>query len=203
MRAAVSYCTQASLSMHRPVSRQMFIRPAGLFSAADQVALREWSCVRTRPRWEKKFANWLATFSDVDFFMPVLTRHTESGGKRREALVPLFPGYVFVGGRHGKGDFDRTGMVVYVLNPEGPQQVAQLHLELAGVWHGLNSGCYVEPVHGLSAGEMCVIMRGPLEGQTARFERVGRQGRVVLQVEMMGGGLVVDVPVADVAVPQS
>lgn len=188
--------------MHQPVSRQMYIRPADLFSAADPVLPREWSCVRTRPRWEKKFVRWLAT-TQLDYFLPVLTRQTESGRKRREAVVPLFPGYVFVEGRHGKGDFDRTGMVVYVLHPEGPQQVVQLHLELAGVWHGLHSGFYIEPVHGLAAGEACVIIRGPLEGQVARFERAGRQGRVVLQVEMMGGGLVVDVPAEDIAVPQS
>ena len=152
-----------------------------------------WTCVRTRPRWEKKFTGWLRE-RRLNFFLPVLHRETVSGRKRRQMSIPLFPGYVFVEGECGKGDLDRTGMVVYVLKPRGILEVAQLHNELWSVWCGLTSGLYVTPLQNLAVGERCVIRHGALQGVPARFERVGRGGRIVLQVDLMGGGLVVEVP---------
>ena len=199
MDVEIIYSAERAERVGRKPFRQPFVHPSDLLTNLDSAAPIFWSCVRTRPRWEKKFSRWLGS-AGWNYFMPVLGRSTESGRKRRVTHVPVFPGYVFVAGRHGKGDFDRTGMVAYVLHPEGPSQVAQLHAELTGVWHGLNSGYYVEPVQGLSGGEPCVIVRGPLEGQSARFERPGRQGRLILQVELMGGGLLVEVPAGDIAV---
>lgn len=174
---------------------QPFIYPDGVL--ADGAPVQFWTCVRTRPRWEKKFASWLMD-RPWGFFLPLVVHTTRSGGKRRRTLIPLFAGYVFVAGRLGKGDFDRTGMVVYVLQPDGPAQVAQLHAELAGIWRGLASGLYAEKAQTLAVGEPCVIARGPLQGQRARFERRGRQGRLILQVELMGGGLAVEVPEEDI-----
>ena len=164
---------------------------------AEGAPVQFWTCVRTRPRWEKKFASWLMD-RPWSFFLPLVAHTTRSGGKRRQSLIPLFAGYVFVAGRLGKGDFDRMGMVVYVLQPDGLAQVARLHAELTGIWRGLASGLYAEKAQTLAEGELCVITHGPLQGQRARFERRGRQGRLILQVEMMGGGLAVEVPEEDI-----
>ena len=176
---------------------QTLLFPADLFIESSFERDRFWSCVRTRPRWEKKFARWLADRAR-SHFLPVVAHETFSGRKKRRLLVPLFPGYVFVRGPCTKGDFDHTGTVVHVLHPVGPHQVEQLHAEIVGIWRSLHSGLYVEAVHGLVTGEPCVIVRGPLQGQVVRFERPGRQGRLVVQVELMGGGLVVEVPARDV-----
>jgi transcription antitermination factor NusG len=58
----------------------------------------------------------------------------------------------------------------------------------------------VAPVRNLAAGEICRITEGPLQGVEARFERAGRKGRLILQVEMMGGGIAVEVPESGVEV---
>lgn len=172
-------------------SSQPFLDPPDLFRADTPSEPLTWTCVRTRPRWEKKFAGWLREHR-LAFYLPVVPSLTISGRKKRISDVPLFPGFVFVGGRHGKGDFDRTGIVVFVLNTQSPQQEAQLHGELWSVWCGLASGRYVSPVQNLAAGERCEIVSGPLQGLQARFERMGRDGRLVLQVEMMGAGMAVE-----------
>lgn len=178
---------------------QPFLHPQDLFRAHGEGEACCWTCARTRPRWEKKFARWLADRA-MHHFLPVVSNLTVSGRKSRTNLVPLFPGYVFVAGRHAKGDFDRTGDVVRVIHPEGPDQIAQLHRELTGIWQGLNTGLYVQAVQAMAMGERCAIVRGPMQGHEAQFERLGRQGRVILQVQLMGGGLAVDVSADDIDV---
>ena len=180
-------------------SVQPFLYPAGRFEGklADMPAL--WICVRTRPRWEKKFAEWMIE-RNRSCFLPVFRHATCSGRKRRISQLPLFPGFVFVEGEGSKKDFAQTGCVAYVLRPQGAKEAAQLYRELRDVWRGLASGLYVSPVHNLAAGEMCRITNGPLRGVEARFERIGREGRLILQVEMMGGGVAIEVPSNEVEV---
>lgn len=175
-----------------PAAPHPFLAPPELFRPETPGEPLFWTCVRTRPRWEKRFASWLRQHQ-FSFFLPVMPHLTTGGRKRRMSEIPIFPGFVFVNGRYGKGDFDRTGIVVYVLHPQIPHMVEQLHTELWSVWCGLASGRFVSPVQNLTAGEPCEIIRGPLQGLKARFERMGRQGRLVLQVELMGGGLSVEV----------
>ncbi len=178
---------------------QPYVFPADLYTSKFAAGGTRWVCVRTRPRWEKKFAGWLIE-RRRSCFLPVFPHATLSGRKRRVSLLPLFPGFVFVAGDWAKKDFTQTGSVAYVLRPRGPQEAAQLDRELAGIWRGLTSGLYVAPVHALAGGEVCRIIQGPLQGAEAKFERMGRGGRLILQVEMMGGGIAVEVPAEEVAV---
>ncbi len=134
------------------------------------------------------------------FFLPVFRHETVSGRKRRTAWLPLFPGYVFVAGEWDKKAFARSGCVAYILKPKGPAEALQLDRELRDIWQGLTSGLYVSPVHNLAEGETCRITCGPLQGVEAVFERRGRRGRLLLQVEMMGGGIAVELPADEVEV---
>ncbi len=178
------------------VQPQPFLFPPDRFVAGPSEP-SAWTCVRTRPRWEKKFAEWLHGRGQ-GYYLPVFHHETISGRKRRISQMPLFPGYVFVAGDFDKKDFVETGRVAYVLKPRGAAGSAQLESELRGIWRGLTSGLYVEPVRNLAAGEICRIIGGPLQGGEARFERMGRGGRLVLQVEMMGGGIAVELPAHEV-----
>lgn len=175
---------------------QPFLYPEDCFGPGQEGF---WICVRTRPRWEKKFAEWMLA-QRRPCFLPVFRRETISGRKRRISQVPLFPGFVFAGGDLNKKDFAATGCVAYVLRPNGLKEVGRLHRELRDVWRGLTSGLYVEPVRNLAAGETCRIMSGPLAGVDAKFERRGHAGRLILQVDMMGGGVAVEIPSGEVEV---
>lgn len=172
---------------------QNFVYPNDIFEHFSPGVPLFWTCVRTRPRWEKKFTTWLAA-EKMTHFLPTIPHTTFSGRKRRVSELPLFPGFVFVEGNHSKRDFERHGKVVYVLKPASPREVEQLHRELAGVWNGLTSGLYIMAVNNLAAGESCRIACGPLQGVQARYERPGRAGHLILQVELMGGGIAVEVP---------
>ena len=178
---------------------QPYLYPASRFEGNAKDISANWVCVRTRPRWEKKFAEWMIEHRK-SCFLPVFRHVTCSGRKRRTSQLPLFPGFVFVEGDGNKKDYAQTGCVAYVLRPQGAKEAAQLHRELRDVWLGLASGLYVSPVQNLAAGEICRITIGPLCGVEARFERLGREGRLILQVEMMGGGVAIEVPSSEVEV---
>ena len=154
---------------------QPYTYPVDLFLGTSGTSERWSTCVRTRPRWEKKFAAWMRG-QDRPHFLPVFAHETLSGRKRRVSELPLFPGFVFVAGKCDKKEFSATGCVVYVLAPRGQAEAEQLHRELTGIWRGLTQGAYVAPVRNLAVGETCRIREGPLQGVEARFERLGRQG---------------------------
>lgn len=85
---------------------QPFIYPENLFDR-DCVQDPAWTCVRTRPRWEKRFADWLRA-TRLPHFLPVVPKRTRSHRKERVTELPLFPGYVFVRGAHTKQTFTRS-----------------------------------------------------------------------------------------------
>ena len=179
--------------------RQPFTCPEDLFGRTGVGSGTFWTCVRTRPRWEKKFVQWLIERRQ-SCFLPVFRHETFSGRKRRTSELPLFPGFVFVRGDLDKKAFAQSGSVAYVLKPRSLREAEQLHRELKDIWQGLTSGMYVTPVQNLASGETCRIVSGPLQGVEAKFERMGREGRLILQVEMMGGGVAVEVPAAGIEV---
>ena len=193
-----SVVIQRTGTRDKPVP-QPFLYPEDRFSPERDRSEGCWVCVRTRPRWEKKFAEWMLAQRRT-CLLPVFRRETASGRKRRTSQIPLFPGFVFAEGDYDKKDFAATGCVAYVLRPHGEKEAVRLQRELRDVWRGLTSGLYVEPVRNLALGESCRIMSGPLAGVEAKFERRGRDGRLILQVEMMGGGVAVEVPTGEVEV---
>ena len=172
---------------------QQYLYPPERFVLAEAGAPAFWTCARTRPRWEKKFAAYLAGHG-LPHFLPVYARKTHSGRKTRENWLPLFPGYVFVEGDWRKQDFLAADAVVRLLKPQAPQQIRQLHTELWQVWRSLIEGVCLTPVETIAVGELCDIIAGPLWGVQGRYERPGRQGRLVLRMELLGVGVAVEVP---------
>lgn len=166
--------------------------PPALFAAGLAGPAAFWTCVRTRPRWEKKFAAFLLG-RELPHFLPLYATETYSGRKKRRSWQPLFPGYVFVQGEHTKTTLNAAAMVVRVLQPHGAHQIEQLHGELAAIWHYLAQGISLVPATAPAIGEVCEITSGPLRGTRGVYERPGKQGRLVLIVEMLSLGTAVEV----------
>ncbi len=151
-----------------------------------------WTCAITRPRWEKKFATILDRRGEP-CFLPTVQRTTVSHRHRRITDHVLFPGYVFIARNCSKQDFMPHQMVARLLKPEGPASVHQLHQELWQVWRSLASGAFCEPAEKVALGEECEIVSGAMRGVRGRYEKKGLQGRLILQVDMLGIGVAVEV----------
>ncbi len=166
--------------------------PEGLFDD-ERLVGQCWTCVRTRPRWEKKFAQWLAT-RKMPFFLPLITRRTVSHRKVRETEVPLFPGYVFVLGTHTKQMFTLSGCVVRLLLPRGAGETARLDDEIRSVHRLLAAGDHPALVPQWTPGERVRVLAGALAGATGQFVRGDGKGRLIVWIELLGVGAAVTLP---------
>jgi transcription antitermination factor NusG len=145
--------------------------------------VEKWAALRTAARWEKKLAEIL-TDAQVPTFLPLMTRFTTSHGKRRAAIVPVFPGYVFC----SEPDFltskrltpGTRSKVAQVLRPPDPER---LRNELQGISEVLRNRQLVQErlVGGL--GDVVRITGGAFEGHEGRVIRV-KPNRWVLVVEV-------------------
>lgn len=170
------------------MNRQTHLYPQDLFATSESPDTRMWTCVRTRPRWEKKFAGWAAG-QRLPHFLPVYARETISHRKRRISEIPLFSGYVFLAGDYDKEALSRSGSVVYLLKPRSPHEAVQLSMELRHVWQGLEQGAHPLPVREIGVGEDVEIVSGPLMGMQGKLLRRGGDLSLILWVEMLGTGV--------------
>ena len=131
--------------------------------------VERWAALRTAGRWEKKLAATLAE-AGIPVFLPLLTRFTTSHGKRRAALVPVFPGYVFC----SETDFlanprltpGTRARVAQVLRP--PDSV-QLRSELRSIAELLADRQLVQERLVGGVGDVVRVVGGPLAGQLNEY----------------------------------
>jgi len=180
------------------VSAQI-IFPQTLFAAEPPAppAAAPWSCLRTKPRSEKRFAEWLAGRRTAHY-LPTLARLTKSHRRVRQTLAPLFPGYLFVEGERTKSDFKGAPWLVEIIRAT-PDQRRSLPIELWRIHRALESGSPLELVSELQPGEPVEVVAGAMKGAVGQFQRWGKQGRLVLWVEMLGAGASVEIDESCVA----
>lgn len=150
-----------------------------------------WTCVRTRPRWEKRFSDWLRS-RNIEHFLPVFEQTRVSHRKKRTTGLPLFPGYVFVPGNYSKISFLDSGCVVRLLKPSCDTEARHLDGQIRNIRQCLASGLPVVPEQTFVPGEEVEVIEGPLMGTVGRYERKGPNGTLFISVDMLGTGVSVE-----------
>jgi len=171
---------------------QPFVFPPNLFERGPQASGAVfWSCLRARPRWEKKLAAWLRVYGFCHF-LPTYRKETVSYRKRRVTDMPLLPGYVFVVGDHNKESFKEIQSVAYIIKPNGDDEVRDLDLELNSLWKAVNSGETVRLRQHYHPGQRIVVRNGPLEGTIGVFLKEGNHGKLIIWMDLLGIGAEVE-----------
>lgn len=170
-----------------------YTHPQDLFVAADGGTAFFWTCVRTRPRWEKKFAEWLRR-RGTPHFLPLVPKRTCNARKVRTSLIPLFAGHVFLKGDYGKADFTDSGCVAYLLKPGCVAEAAEFNRQIRGVWTSLSEGKNPWREEQFEPGDNVRILSGPMKDVVGRIVRRVNADRFVVWIEMLGAGVSVDVP---------
>lgn len=152
-------------------------------SVVFPASVERWAALRTAARWEKKLAAALAA-AGVPTFLPLLTRFTTSHGKRRAALVPVFPGYLFCSETAFLGNKRLTpgtrAQVAQILRPPDPER---LRAELRGLADLLTDRQLVQERLVGGVGDVVRVVGGPLAGHEGKVVRV-KPNRWVLVVEV-------------------
>jgi len=149
-----------------------------------------WHVLHTRPRCEKKLAAY-CRISRLEHYLPLRAEIKVVQRRKTEVRKPLFPGYVFV-------RFDpsqrirvlKSRQVVRVLTVN--DQAGFLN-EISQIQKALE----VEPGLGacpaLTRGTMARIVTGPFRGLEGVVGAIKGQTRVILNVNMIGQGVPVEV----------
>ncbi|MCX8139757.1 MAG: KOW motif-containing protein [Gemmataceae bacterium] len=150
-------------------------------------AVERWAALRTAARWEKSLAQALEQ-AGVPVFLPLLTRWTSSQGRRRESLVPLFSGYLFVSEPDFLGNprvlAATRRKVAQVLRPPDPRR---LHAELLDLARLLSERQLVQERLVAQVGDVVRILGGPLQGFLGRVVRLKpNRWALVLEISFLG-----------------
>ena len=168
---------------------QTYMWPCELFTENEENTF--WTCVRTKPRWEKRFSRWLRS-KNIPHFLPVFEKTTTSHRKTRTTEIPVIPSYVFVQGNRNKTDFQYSGCVAYIIKPSCAPEASLLDAQLRDIWCSLNSGMLVVPIHEFISGEKVEVVDGPLQGTRGQFVRNGKHGTLIISIELLGSSAAVE-----------
>jgi transcriptional antiterminator RfaH len=151
-----------------------------------------WYVLHVKPRCEKKMAEY-CVMNALTHDLP-LREETKVYQRRRVTVrKPVFPGYIFVAFEaEQKLTVLKSNLIVHVL---GVVNQAQLVHELAQIDQALGVDPTLDACAAFQAGKHVVIRSGPFEGLEGVVQLVRGKTKVVLNVEMIGRALAVEVPV--------
>lgn len=165
-----------------------YLYPNDLFEQKSGSQANFWTCVRSRPRFEKKLATFLKS-RNIAHYLPVVQKNTCSGRKARTTAIPLIPGFLFAKGDFGKRAFADSGCVAYVLKPSNCVEQRTLDRQIRVVREVLLRKRFVELSTDYRVGEEVTILSGPLSGISGRIVSLDKSKRLVVGVDMLGVGV--------------
>lgn len=157
-----------------------------------------WTPVRTRPRREKKLAEYCAA-NKITHYLPLRRSVRRYNRRTVEFLVPMFSGYIFC-----------------CLNPAGNQKIIlsnafaykiQMHEKTEEILiEELKSICVMENVFQkidiiirpeLVSGSKIIVRNGPLKGMSGVVERRKGKTTISINIEILGQSASTEVDVED------
>jgi transcription antitermination factor NusG len=160
---------------------------------------RSWYAVYTRHQHEKNAADLLAR-KDFEVFLPVYSSTRRWKDRKKNILLPLFPGYVFIRTNLSRKTEILTTPSVLWMVESGKQAAAIPDAEIEAVRRLTANPERVEPHPFLKVGQRVRIHVGPLAGIEGILTRVKSRYRVVLSLELLQKAVAVEVDFSSVEI---
>ncbi len=160
---------------------------------------RLWYVLHTRSRFENVVSEGLSKKSK-EVFLPKIKVKSRRKDRNVMLMVPLFPGYVFV-----KSDLNpvehleilkTVGVVRFLALRSRPQPVPSENVESLKIM--VSTDFSVLTGGSMVKGEKIIVVGGPFAGVIGVFERYGKEGRVVVNIETLGRFAAVEVNTEDI-----
>lgn len=150
----------------------------------------QWFVVHSRPRCEKKIADY-AQRQRLVSYLPLRTRIHRYGSRERRYASPLFAGYLFsMADAAGRQSLRQNRHVANLLEV---YDQAQLLDQLRQIDVALRAGDELEVLPFLESGRRVRVLAGPLKGLEGIVSRVRTRTRIVLNVDMIRESVAVEV----------
>lgn len=149
-----------------------------------------WHLLHTKSRQEKLLSDELNRMG-IGNYLP-LARHARLyGGRRASVELPIFPGYLFLRGTIDDAyQSSRTHRVARII---AVADQSRLDWELSNLHLALRNSAPLDPYPYLKKGVRAEVRSGPLRGLQGLVENRLGSGRLILQVEMLGRAVSVEV----------
>ena len=150
----------------------------------------KWGVAHTKPRAEKKLAEYLKT-KGIPHFLPLLRRKNVGNREIRWFHVPLFPSYVFIdtAAAERKVFFDSRKVAQVI---EADDQ-ATLRAELGNVARALQADDRLLEARWAEVGKPVRIVRGSLKGLTGEIVRLPSGSRLIVRVHIISRAVSLEV----------
>jgi transcriptional antiterminator RfaH len=151
---------------------------------------REWVVLHTRPRCEKKVADFCER-GGLPVYLPLQRKAHHYGARERIFWSPLFPGYAFaVAAPAEKAQLRQNRHVANLLEVLDQRKIVD---QLEQIRTALEAGDVVEVMPYLESGKAVRVTGGALKGLEGIVVRVKGRTRVVINVDMIRQSVVVEV----------
>lgn len=158
-----------------------------------------WYVVHTKSRFENVVHDGLVK-KFVEAFVPKVLVRSRRVDRKTMIRIPLFPGYLFV-----KSDLTperhieivkTVGVVRLIGNRNGPVSVPDETIESLKIMTAGDGKIFTGTK--FQKGDAVLVTRGPFEGVIGTFNREGKTGRVVVNIEALGQFACVEVDEDDI-----
>lgn len=154
-----------------------------------QLLAGHWRVAHTKSRFEKAFA-WDLIEQGISYFLPLVKKTRMSAGRKRTALLPLFPSYVFFCGDGGSRLAAlNTGRLCRVIEVADQKTLTS---ELSNLEVALCADANVDRCR-IPIGRWCRVIAGPMAGLKGVVIHNRKRTRLVLEVSILGQGVSLEV----------
>jgi transcription antitermination factor NusG len=163
-------------------------------------AEEQWIVVKTNPRAEKKVDERLVQAGFLTY-LPLLTTIKVWSDRKKKVTLPLIPSTLFVKTTPKMmTDVYAIHGVHSILKFLGkPAVVNDFEINNLKILLNQKTETDLEPIDRYKKGELVQVIRGPFEGLIANVMTASSNFRLVVAVESLGSGFVVNVPKSYVA----
>jgi len=151
-----------------------------------------WFALYTRHQHERKVASHLELHG-FTVLCPTYTEMHQWRDRKKEIVLPVFPGYVFI-----QGGLERRicvlatpGVHSIVCTGRTPAAIGQHEIE--GIRRAVHHAISLEPTPFLLEGERVRVVCGPLMGVEGIFQRRKDGARLVISIEILGRSASVEI----------
>jgi transcription antitermination factor NusG len=156
--------------------------PSDTVAAPSLPLVQKWGVAHTKPRAEKKLAEYLAKKS-IPHFLPLIRRKNAGNREIRYFHVPLFPGYVFLDTAAAPREVVfGSRKVSKVLETEDQ---ARLGAELENVARALQADDRLSEARWGEVGRPVRVVRGSLKGLTGEIVKLKSGARLIVRVQLI------------------
>ncbi len=158
---------------------------------------KKWYAIFTKSRSEKKVYERFQD-SDIEAFLPIVKTVRQWSDRKKTVYLPLIPSYVFIK-MEEKILYDALkipGAVGVLKHLRKPAIVREVEIENLRILSNSKEKFEISSDIQLIKGDAVEVTKGPFMGLIAVCEKTGSNYRVVVEIESLGSGFTVNIPMS-------